>query len=119
MNYIEPQNLEAIEERTNYQYVKGLFLKTLDSDNTKITYSSEIDIFFSKLGTRFVSDVTIQDIAEYREELLNTYSPATSAKKCSVLRKFLTFCYLCKLSRISPEALKYFAKSPKVQQDSS
>ena len=116
---IEHQNLQAIQERVNYQYVKELFLKTLDSDNTKVTYSSEIDIFFAKIGTPYISDITIQELAYYREQLLKTYLPATSAKKLSVLRKFFTFCYLAKLSKISPDALKYFAKSPRVRQDSS
>ena len=116
---IERQNLEIRQGRIDYKQVKELFLKTLDSDNTRTTYSSEIDIFFSKIGNTYVSDITIDDIAGYREELLKTYLPTTSAKKLSVLRKFLTFCYLAKLSRISPEALRYFGKSPKVRQDSS
>jgi site-specific recombinase XerD len=66
-----------------------------------------------------LGEVTVEDLSLYRERLLNRYAPATAAKKLAALRRFLTFAYMSGVTRINPEALRFFAKSPKVGQDPS
>jgi site-specific recombinase XerD len=69
-----------------------------------------------KLGKELV-DVTAEDVSLYREHLLKTYAAATAAKKLAVLRRFLVFTYMVGATLVNPEALRFFAKSPKVGQD--
>ena len=71
-----------------------------------------------KLG-RHLGEMTVEDLSLYREHLLKGYAPATAAKKLTALRRFLTFTYMGGATRINPEALRFFAKSPKVGQDPS
>lgn len=101
----------------------SLFLRTLTSPQTIRTYNTEIRMFISfledTLGRGGLEEATIEDLSLYREHLLRTYAPATAAKKLSALRRFLTFTYMGGASRIGPEALRFFAKSPKVGQDPS
>lgn len=66
-----------------------------------------------------VGDITVEDLSLYREHLINDYAPATVAKKLTTARRFLTFTYMGGVTRINPEALKFFAKSPRVLQDPS
>ncbi|BBL78889.1 hypothetical protein RxyAA322_07430 [Rubrobacter xylanophilus] len=61
----------------------------------------------------------MEDVSLYREHVLGRYSPATAAKKLTALRRFLTFSYMGGITRVSPEALRFFAKSPRVRQDPS
>jgi site-specific recombinase XerD len=72
-----------------------------------------------KLGLEELREITAEDVSLYREHLLKTYAPATVAKKLVALRRFLTFTYMSGVTTINPEALRFFAKSPKVGQDSS
>jgi site-specific recombinase XerD len=78
-----------------------------------------ISFLENNLGRGGLEEATIEDVSLYREHLLKTYAPATAAKKLSTLRRFLTFSYMGGASRIAPEALRFFAKSPKVGQDPS
>jgi site-specific recombinase XerD len=68
---------------------------------------------------RRLGEITVEDLSLYREHLLVTYAPATAAKKLAVLRRFLTFTYMGGVTRVNPEALRFFVKSPKVGQDPS
>jgi len=101
----------------------SLFLRTLTSPQTIRTYNTEIRMFISflehNLGRGGLEEATIEDVSLYREHLLKTYAPATAAKKLTTLRRFLTFAYMGGASRIAPDALRFFAKSPKVGQDPS
>ncbi len=63
--------------------------------------------------------LTPEDLSFYRESLISAYAPATAAKKLTTMRRFLTFAYMGGVTTINPEALKFFAKSPRVQQDPS
>ena len=63
--------------------------------------------------------VTAEDISLYREHLVKTYTAATAAKKLAVLRRFLVFTYMAGATAVNPEALRFFAKSPRVRQDPS
>ena len=72
----------------------------------------------SRLGKE-IGDLTIEDLSLYREHLIETYASATSAKKLTTVRRFLTFTYMGGATTVNPESLKYFAKSPKVRQDPS
>ncbi|QIN78909.1 tyrosine-type recombinase/integrase [Rubrobacter marinus] len=79
-------------------------------------------MFFGYLSENLGGDlanVTAEDLSFYREHLLATYAAATAAKKLSALRRFLTFTYMVGATRVNPEALRFFAKSPKVMQDPS
>lgn len=68
---------------------------------------------------RGLGEMTIEDLSLYRAHLLGAYAPATAAKKLAVLRRFLTFTYMGGVTGINPDALRFFAKSPKVGQDPS
>ena len=100
----------------------SVYLRTLTSPQTIRTYNTEIRMFVAflvgELG-RALEEVTVEDLSLYRERLLGAYAPATAAKKLAALRRFLTFAYMGGVTRINPEALRFFAKSPKVGQDPS
>jgi integrase/recombinase XerD len=72
-----------------------------------------------ELGRGEFGQVTAEDVSVYRERLLKAYAPATAAKKLAVLRRFLTFTYMSGATRVNPEALRFFGKSPKIGQDPS
>ena len=96
------------------------YLRTLTSPQTIKTYNTEIMMFLrylaGELGKRLV-EVTAEDVSLYREHLLKTYASATAAKKLAVLRRFLVFTYMVGATSVNPEALRFFAKSPRVGQD--
>jgi integrase/recombinase XerD len=100
----------------------SVYLRTLTSPQTIRTYNTEIRMFVAflvgELG-QALDEVTVEDLSLYREHLLKAYAPATAAKKLAALRRFLTFAYMGGVTRINPEALRFFAKSPKVGQDPS
>jgi integrase/recombinase XerD len=104
------------------QRLVSVYLRTLTSPQTIRTYNTEIQMFLGfivgELG-RHLGEVTVEDLALYREHLLKIYAPATAAKKLTALRRFLTFTYMGGATRVNPEALRFFAKSPKVGQDPS
>ncbi len=104
----------------------SVYLRTLNSPTTTRTYNTEIRMFLkfleTNLGTesgRGLEEITVEDLSLYREHLLGTYAPATAAKKLAALRRFLTFTYMGGVTGVSPDALRFFAKSPKVGQDPS
>jgi site-specific recombinase XerD len=96
------------------------YLRTLNSPATKYTYNTEIRHFLGFLEVelgRGIGEATAEDVSRYRESLLGRYAPATAAKKLAALRRFLTFAYMVGAARVSPEALRFFAKSPRVGDD--
>lgn len=100
----------------------SVYLRTLTSPQTIRTYNTEIRMFVAFLvgeSGRSLNEVTVEDLSLYRERLLKAYAPATAAKKLAALRRFLTFAYMGGVTKINPEALRFFAKSPKVGQDPS
>jgi site-specific recombinase XerD len=107
---------------TEIQRLVSVYLRTLTSPQTIRTYNTEIQMFLGfivgELGRR-LGEMTVEDLALYREHLLKIYAPATAAKKLTALRRFLTFTYMGGATRVNPEALRFFAKSPKVGQDPS
>ncbi|HEX2098820.1 MAG TPA: tyrosine-type recombinase/integrase [Rubrobacteraceae bacterium] len=126
MSLIDQTNKNLPEQPRSQPEIErllALFLRTLTSPQTIRTYNTEIRMFISfledTLGRGRLEEATIEDLSLYREHLLRTYAPATAAKKLSALRRFLTFTYMGGASRIGPEALRFFAKSPKVGQDPS
>jgi integrase/recombinase XerD len=100
----------------------SVYLRTLTSPQTVRTYNTEIRMFVAFVVgelDRPLEEVTVEDLSLYREHLLKSYAPATAAKKLAALRRFLTFTYMGGATRINPDALRFFAKSPKVGQDPS
>jgi integrase/recombinase XerD len=99
-----------------------VYLRTLTSPQTIKTYNTELRMFVAfvegELGKGF-EEITAEDISLYREHLIKTYAPATAAKKLAALRRFLVFTFMAGATTVNPEALRFFAKSPRVQQDSS
>ena len=97
-----------------------LYLRTLTSPQTIKTYNTEIRLFvgyaMGEMGKN-LSDLTAEDVSIYREHLINTYAAATAAKKLAVLRRFLIFTFMTGATTVNPEALRFFAKSPRVRQD--
>ena len=98
----------------------ALYLRTLTSPQTIKTYNTEIRLFVAyavgDLG-KGLSGLTAEDVSLYREHLINLYAPATAAKKLAVLRRFLIFTFMTGATIVNPEALRFFAKSPRVRQD--
>jgi site-specific recombinase XerD len=66
-----------------------------------------------------LEELTAEDLSLYREHLIRTYASATAAKKLAALRRFLIFTYMAGATAVNPEALRFFAKSPRVRQDPS
>ncbi|MDP8939343.1 MAG: tyrosine-type recombinase/integrase [Actinomycetota bacterium] len=66
-----------------------------------------------------LGEITPEDLSLYREHLVINYAPATAAKKLTTVRRFLTFTYMGGATTVNPEALRFFAKSPKVRQEPS
>jgi integrase/recombinase XerD len=99
-----------------------VYLRTLTSPQTIKTYNTELHMFVSylegKIGKR-LEELTAEDLSLYREHLIKTYASATAAKKLAALRRFLIFTYMAGATAVSPEALRFFAKSPRVRQDPS
>lgn len=71
-----------------------------------------------EVGVEF-RDITAEDVSLYREHLMKSYASATAAKKLSALRRFLVFTYMGGVTKVNPEALRFFAKSPRVSEDPS
>ena len=99
-----------------------VYLRTLTAPQTIKTYNTELRMFVSYLEGEIgksLEELTAEDISLYREHLLKTYAPATAAKKLATLRRFLIFTYMAGATTVNPEALRFFAKSPRVRQDPS
>ncbi len=98
-----------------------VYLRTLTSPQTIKTYNTELRMFVRYMGEigKEVGEITAEDISLYREHLIKTYAPATAAKKLAALRRFLIFTYMAGATTVNPEALRFFAKSPRVRQDPS
>jgi integrase/recombinase XerD len=100
----------------------SVYLRTLTSPQTIKTYNTELHMFASYLQGQLMKGLeklTAEDISLYREHLIKTYTAATAAKKLAVLRRFLIFTYMAGATAVNPEALRFFAKSPRVRQDPS
>src|SRR5918997_624515 len=100
----------------------SLYLRTLTSPQTIKTYNTELRMFVSYVERemeKLLEELTAEDISLYREQLITTYAPATAAKKLAVLRRFLIFTYMAGATVVNPEALRFFAKNPRVRQDPS
>ena len=99
-----------------------VYLRTLTSPQTIKTYNTELRMFVAyvegELGKGF-EEITAEDISLYREHLIKTYAPATAAKKLAALRRFLIFTFMAGATTVNPEALRFFAKSPRIRQDPS
>ena len=125
----EPQSpavspgLPAQQSPADPERLLATYLRTLSSPATIKTYNTEIRMFLGylsgEIGRPAVSDLTAEDLSLYREHVLGAYAAATAAKKLAALRRFLTFTYMVGATRVSPEALRFFAKSPRVAQDPS
>ncbi len=98
----------------------ALYLRTLTSPQTIKTYNTEIRLFVAyvvgEMG-KDLDELTAEDVSLYREHLIDLYAPATAAKKLAVLRRFLIFTFMTGATTVNPEALRFFAKSPRIRQD--
>ena len=100
----------------------SIYLRTLSSPQTIKTYNTELRMFVSYLKGEIgkgLEGLTAEDISMYREHTVKTYSAATAAKKLAVLRRFLIFTYMAGATAVNPEALRFFAKNPRIRQDPS
>ncbi|MBA3610104.1 MAG: tyrosine-type recombinase/integrase [Rubrobacter sp.] len=112
----------TVETTSTTNRLIALYLRTLTSPQTIKTYNTETRMFVGylreELGKR-LEETTVEDVSLYREHLLKVYARATAAKKLAVLRRFLIFTFMSGVTTVNPEALRFFAKSPKVTQDSA
>jgi integrase/recombinase XerD len=109
-------------QRADADRLISVYLRTLTSPQTIKTYNTELRMFASYLEGemgRGLEQLTAEDISLYREHLIKTYAAATAAKKLAALRRFLIFTYMAGATTVNPEALRFFAKSPRVRQDPS
>ena len=117
-----PAALPATPPPDDPHRLLAAYLRTLPSQGTMKTYNTELRMFLGYLAGslgRSLEEMTAEDVSLYREHLLKAYAPATAAKKLAALRRFLTFTYMVGATRVNPEALRFFAKSPRVGQDPS
>ncbi len=124
----QPDNVPAVPATTetksspdlDLERLLSTYLRTLSSPSTKSTYNTEIhmfDKFMCGVREKKFGEVTAEDLSFYREHLSEEYAPATAAKKLAALRRFLVFTYMSGATSVNPEAIKFFAKSPRVWQD--
>jgi integrase/recombinase XerD len=109
-------------QRTDPERLISVYLRTLTSPQTIKTYNTELRMFVSYVEGetgKGLEVLTAEDVSVYREHLIKNYAPATAAKKLAVLRRFLIFAYMAGATTVNPEALRFFAKSPRVRQDPS
>ncbi len=100
----------------------SVYLRTLTAPQTIKTYNTELHMFVSFVEREIgkgLKELSAEDVSLYREHLVKTYAPATAAKKLAALRRFLIFTYMAGATTVNPEALRFFAKSPRVRQDPS
>ena len=76
-------------------------------------------MFVSYLGEvgKGLGEISAEDVSMYREHLMGRYAAATVAKKLAVLRRFLVFTFMAGATTVTPESLRFFARSPRVRQD--
>ena len=99
-----------------------VYLRTLTAPQTIKTYNTDLHMFISYLEEdigKSLEELTAEDISLYREYLIKTYAAATAAKKLAALRRFLIFTFMAGATAVHPEALRFFAKGPRVRQDPS
>jgi integrase/recombinase XerD len=93
-NLPEPiQQTHLAPQRTDPNRLISVYLRTLTSPQTIKTYNTELRMFVSYLESEI--------------------------GKGLALRRFLIFTYMAGATAVNPEALRFFAKSPRVRQDPS
>jgi integrase/recombinase XerD len=118
----EPHFAPRAPRQSDPDRLISVYLRTLTSPQTIKTYNTELRMFLSYLEGEIgkgLEELTAEDLSLYREHLIKTYASATAAKKLAALRRFLIFTYMAGATAVNPEALRYFAKSPRVRQDPS
>ena len=92
------------------------FLSNQLSMHTRRAYRCDIKSFFNAFSMDELENLTSEDIAGYRDKLLERLSPSTVARKLTVIRKFFSFCASSELMRYNPDQT---VRSPKVSQYST
>jgi integrase/recombinase XerD len=118
----EPHFAPRAPRQSDPDRLISVYLRTLSSPQTIRTYNTELRMFLSYLEGEIgkeLEELTAEDLSLYREHLIKTYASATAAKKLAALRRFLIFTYMAGATAVNPEALRFFAKSPRVRQDPS
>ena len=121
-NFPQPLGETQPSYPSDAELLISVYLRTLTSPQTIKTYNTELHMFAAYLQGQLrkgLEKLTAEDISLYREHLIKTYTAATAAKKLAVLRRFLIFTYMAGATAVNPEALRFFAKSPRVRQDPS
>ena len=107
----------ALTQHADAHRLISVYLRTLSSPQTIKTYNTELKMFVTYVEGEIgkgLGEFTAEDLSLYREHLIRTYAPATAAKKLAALRRFLIFTYMAGATAVNPEALRFFAKSPRV-----
>lgn len=118
----EETHPQAVASPQEVHRLIALYLRTLNTPQTIKTYNTELVLFAEFIENEIgkgLGALTAEDVSLYREHLIKTYAPATAAKKLAVLRRFLIFTFMAGVTTVNPESLRFFAKSPRVRQDSS
>jgi integrase/recombinase XerD len=121
-NLPEPLNETSPALAPESRRLITVYLRTLTSPQTIKTYNTELTMFLSYLEDEMgkgLDELTAEDVSLYREHVIGTYAAATAAKKLAVLRRFLIFTFMAGATTVNPESLRFFAKNPRVRQDSS
>lgn len=92
------------------------FLSNQVSAHTRRAYRCDIMSFLSAFSMDRLAHITADEIAVYRDGLLESLQPSTVARRLTVIRQFLDFCTSAKLLRHNPAQA---VRSPKVSQYSS
>lgn len=102
-----------IQIRPGLPGILEVFTKTLDSQGTRRSYQDDIREFFQLSEKDDPREITILDIGNYREAMMSQWKPGTVAKKMVAIRRFMEFCRLHGLTKLSRDVVDYYAKSPR------
>ena len=92
------------------------FLSNQLSIHTRRAYRCDIKGFFDAFSMGELENLTPEDIAGYRDRLMERLKPSTVARKLTVIRQFFNFCTSSELMRHNPAQT---VRSPKVSQYST
>ncbi|MFC1713306.1 tyrosine-type recombinase/integrase [Candidatus Poribacteria bacterium] len=99
--------------------IEGLmarFVSNQLSQHTRKAYRCDIQAFLGRFTDRALDEIAPEEIAGYRDELLERLQPSTVARKLTVVRQFLSFCVDVGVLEHNPAQM---VRSPKVPQYST
>lgn len=102
--------------RSAIEELLSQFLSNQLSRHTRKAYGCDVWGFLHTFSDRDIGEITTEDIAGYRDRLMEDLKPSTVARKLAVIRQFFRFCVDSGLLEHNPAQV---VKSPKAPQYSN